>query len=120
MTYDQPTPVSDLQMAFPGSLGDLLPPEQQIPSEFWDGQTPWNQLTSRWFFHGLKGTFVPKPGIDLELALRHIKTILGSFEPQHEHKEAAVAYLMSLWFEKFVPTPERETLAEQADPADPA
>jgi len=45
---------------------------------------------------------------------------LGSFEPQHEHKEAAVAYLMSLWFEKFVPTPERETLAEQADPADPA
>jgi hypothetical protein len=29
----------------------------------------------------------------------HLKAIMGSFQPKHEHKTAGVAYLMSLWFE---------------------
>jgi len=41
---------------------------------------------------------MPNDGIDQNKALRHIKAILGSFEPKHEHKEAAAAYLLSLWF----------------------
>jgi hypothetical protein len=57
---------------------------------------------SRWFFSGLpKGTvFVPHEGIDPAKAMRHLRAILGSFEPKHEHKEAGVAYLMSQWFKE--------------------
>jgi len=52
-------------------------------------------------FSGLKKSEVPpvKEGIDVNMALRHLHAIQGSFEPKHEYKEAAVAYLASLWFE---------------------
>ncbi len=46
--------------------------------------------------------FVSKPGIDETDAKRHLKAVLGSFAPKHEHKEAACAYLMSLWFEDVI------------------
>jgi hypothetical protein len=39
--------------------------------------------------------------VDGELAIRHLQVIQASFEPKHEHKEAAVAYLASLWFTDF-------------------
>lgn len=31
-------------------------------------------------------------------AFRHLAACQGSFEPKHEHKQAAVAWLASLWF----------------------
>jgi hypothetical protein len=41
-----------------------------------------------------------KDGINRKDALLHAITVLTSFEPKHEHKIAAVAYLMFLWFKK--------------------
>ena len=32
----------------------------------------------------------------------HLKSILQSFKPKHERKEAGVAYLMSLWFDDII------------------
>ena len=50
---------------------------------------------SEWFFYGLKDAqFVPNEGIDKGEALRHLGYIMGSWEPQHEHKEAGCAYLL--------------------------
>lgn len=101
----QPKTVDQLTMVFPAKVvGDYLPPYEEIPEEFKRTKTKWNHVVCEWFFKGLpKGTkFVPKEGIDRERALRHIQTCLGSFEPKHEHKEAGVAYLMSLWFEDIV------------------
>jgi hypothetical protein len=102
MDYSHPQEVSDVQMAFPGCLGDLIPPEDEIPEQFWrHNGTVWNEFQSDWFFGGLdEPAFYPKDGIDPEMAYRHLATIQGSFEPAHEHKEAAVAYLASLWFDK--------------------
>jgi len=40
-------------------------------------------------------------GVDGGLAIRHLQVIQASFEPKHEHKEAAVAYLASPWFTDF-------------------
>jgi hypothetical protein len=97
--------VSDLEMAFPADVEKLMPAWEEIPREFKysfavRGMNRWADIASDLFFHGLKGaTFTPKPGIDTTKALRHIKAILGSFAPRHEHKEAAVAYLLSEWFE---------------------
>jgi len=39
-----------------------------------------------------------RPDIDPTLAIRHITAILRSFEPKHEHKIAATAFLLARWF----------------------
>ena len=100
-----PKDVNDVMEAFPSRVvGEYLPEWKDIPKEFQGRSTKWNTLGARWFFEGLpEGTeFVPKEGIVVEKALRHLKVCLGSFEPGHEHKDAGVAYLMSLWFEDVI------------------
>lgn len=96
----EPQTVSDLEIAFPGSVRRLMPDYAAIPVVFKKWDNPYCKLVSKWFFEGLTGNeFQAKPGIDKQKAIRHLQCILGSFEPKHEHKEAAVAYLMSLWFD---------------------
>lgn len=98
----QPKKVTGLDLAFGGSMKDLLPSKEEIPEEFWRGHNKWNTLVSQIFFCGGKiKSMKPKEGIDGKDALNHIKAILGSFEPKHEHKEAGCAYLFSLWFDEF-------------------
>jgi hypothetical protein len=69
----------------------------EIPAEFKRDSNPWVRWQARWFFSGLKSFPAAKAGVDGAVAARHLKTIQGSFEPQHEHKQAAVAWLASLW-----------------------
>lgn len=99
-----PQEIPDVMLAFPASVEkELMPEYKEIPEEFRDlnRKTPWNDLFSKWFFEGLESDeiFIPKEGIDKMSALRHINAIMRSFQPKHEHKEAAVAYLLSLWFQ---------------------
>lgn len=92
--------IDDVEMAFSGDVSNLMPAWEEIPEEFKYGQGKWSELASRWFFKGLRNaTFKPKEGVNQSKALRHIKTVLGSFDPRHEHKIAGVAYLLSQWFE---------------------
>lgn len=97
----EPQEVSDAEVAFPASVSHLLPKREDIPEEFKrHNGTKWNQLFSDWFYRGLKESeFIPKEGVDVDKALRHIKCCMGSWEPKQQHKEAGVAYLLSLWFE---------------------
>lgn len=99
--FGTPSPVTGLDCAFGGSMQKLLPPWKDIPDEYKRGHTKWNSVVSRWFFSGLpKGTqFVAKPGINENAAKAHLRAILVSFEPKHEHKEAGCAYLLSKFFE---------------------
>lgn len=98
--FEEPHTISDAQYAFPARLKELLPTKEQIPKEFWRGHTPWNRFVSEWFFSGwpARGLY-SREDIDPNLAFRHLHTIMRSFEPKHEHKEAAVAWLASRWFE---------------------
>lgn len=93
--------ITGLDIAFPArAVADFMPAMDEIPDEFKNGYTKWNDLQNDWFFFGLKNTkWQPKDGIDSGQAVAHLKVIQGSYEPQHEHKEAAVAYLASLWFD---------------------
>jgi hypothetical protein len=86
--------------ADPEVLG-MMPAMADIPAEFRSERTPFNAIQSEWFFRGIAGPFplAAKPGIDRRAALAHLSAIQRSFAPSHEHKSAAVAYLMSLWFE---------------------
>jgi len=95
--WSKPKDVSRSDCAF-GNVNGLLPRWDEIPKEFKHGRTGWNSLASEWFFSGLdKGRLVAKDDIDANKAIAHLSTILRSFNPEHEHKEAGVAYLMSLW-----------------------
>lgn len=86
---------------------ELLPKREDIPREF-DYTKPdkskWVEITETWFFKGLPSNteFKPRDGIDGHLALKHLRYVLSSFQPKHEHKTEGVAYLMSLWFEDVI------------------
>jgi hypothetical protein len=105
-TTDQwagPQDVSDLTLAFPTSVDALMPDRafcEQALRALPDRGRKWVEIQQRWFFHGLPEDtrFDPRKGIATPRALRHLGAIQGSFEPKHEHKEAAVAYLLSRWF----------------------
>jgi hypothetical protein len=97
----KPKNVTDFDMMFGGKAMELLPKYESIPNEFKiDGtQNKWVKLTNDWFYSGLtKAEWIPQDGIDTKKALRHIKAILGSWDPKHEHKIAGCAYLASQFF----------------------
>lgn len=94
--------VSDLDIAFGGRTRELLPPYEEIPEEFkrMSSRNKWVSMVEDWFYYGLKNLQLkPKEGVDINKAMKHIKAIMGSFEPKHEHKMAGCAYLLSLWFD---------------------
>jgi hypothetical protein len=94
-----PLEVDDIALAFGGDIKTLMPSRDEIPEEFWNRHTYWSRVVGDWFFSGLRDAkWKPRDGIDEQTALRHVAAILRSWEPKHEHKEAAVAYLLSLWF----------------------
>lgn len=96
-----PCDVKDLDIVFGLVELSKFPTREEIPDEFWRGYGVWNKVFNQWFFKGIDPIiFVPKPGIDKKKALQHLAGMMGSFAPKHEHKEAAVSYLMSRWFEE--------------------
>jgi hypothetical protein len=80
----------------------LMPKYEDIPKEFKQMSNKWNRIFNEWFFKGAaQAEYIAKDGVDAEKALRHIRAIMVSFDPKHEHKEAAVAFLLCEWFEHF-------------------
>lgn len=99
MNFDKPLTVSGLDVAFgPKDINTLMPAYASIPEEFKRMSGYWPKWQAEWFFEGLKAMPTPKAGIDLNTAMGHLAAIQRSFEPKHEHKAAAVAYLASIWF----------------------
>jgi hypothetical protein len=101
--------VNRADMAF-GNIKHM-PKYETIPPEFKrHNGNDYVKAVSSWFFSGAKGhpngitigdhTFVAKPGVEAGKALAAIKAVLSSFEPKHEHKEAACAFMLSEWFDK--------------------
>ena len=80
-------------------VAELMPARKDIPEEFvMCSSNPWIKWQSKWMFEGIKSVPEPKEGIDGRLAMRHLASIQRSWQPKHEHKVEAVAYLASLWF----------------------
>lgn len=99
---NKPVKMSPLNSAFGLNVVDSMPKYQDIPEQFKHGYTPQNKLVNKLFFNGGKiDWLVTKPEIDRTDAIRQIKATLGSWEPKHEHKEAAVAMMLAEWFEPF-------------------
>ena len=102
--WTKPTEVDDVTLAFPANALELMPPRDECEAALADlsakERKKWIDFQRTWFFNGLPKDvkFTLRDGIDGDKALRHLGMIQGSFAPKHEHKEAAVAYLASLWF----------------------
>lgn len=94
------TDISVAEVVFPAEVHHLMPEWDDIPEEYKKGVMWANRLFGDWFFVGLSSLDLPwKEDIDPDDAMRHIRTVMGSYQPSHEHKEAAVAYLIDLWTE---------------------
>lgn len=105
-----PQEIDEVTLAYPANVQHLMPEYNSIPEEFrnmnynhrCDDPSKadfWLRFQSDWMFTGLKVIKTDlKEGIDGDKAWRHLSAIQGSYEPKHEHKMAAVAYLASLWF----------------------
>lgn len=93
-----PRPVSGADAAFGGQAMKILPPMSAIPEGFDSPSNPWVRWQMDWFYKGLDRYPVAREGIDLKLAMANLACAQRSFEPKHEHKQAGVAYLASLWF----------------------
>lgn len=87
--------VRDVDVAF-GNI-DHLPKWEDIPQEFKEFRNKYTDIASRWFFGMLKELPKVKEGLDKNDVYRALRSILVSFQPKHEHKEAGVGYLISQW-----------------------
>ena len=95
----KPRKVTEVELAFGGDIKQLIPCMEQIPDKFKTPEEKWNLVAADWLFGGLKGSkWTPKDGINEKDALRHIRAVLVSHEPKHEHKMAGCAYLMDQFF----------------------
>lgn len=92
--------ISDVQMVFPANVLDYMPKYEDIPKKYkTDSYSGTNRLFNDWFFRGLKElSMKTREGVDEGKAIRAIRSIMGSYAPKHEHKEAAVAFLLDEWF----------------------
>lgn len=97
MKFDKPV---DEQIKLTVDVLELMPAHKDIPDNF-ENKDRWVEWQQKWFFSGLSKKDIPnpKPGIDIDKALKHLNAIQRSWAIKHEHKEAGVAYLASLWFE---------------------
>ena len=79
-----------------------MPKYDEIPEKFkeFNLNNKWNKLFNDMFFSGLSELELkPKKGINEKTAWVHLRLWAGSFESKHNHKEAAFAYMASIWFE---------------------
>lgn len=94
-----PRPVSDVTLAFPARvIGSYMPTWEELPEQFQQRASGYESLASHVCFYAVElrpETLIE--GIDANAASRHLCTVSRSFEPKHEHKEAALAFLLSLW-----------------------
>ena len=94
--------VSEANMAFGGNIKTLMPPNSEMAEyrkDWFSGKTWGFNLFNDMFYRGLtKLSLHPKEGIDSAAAFKHIRSIMVSWEPSHEDKTAACAYLFEHWF----------------------
>ena len=90
--------VNDVDMAFPARK--VWPDYEVIPDKYKRRDHPYVELFSGVFFDGKSSLFrgVPREGIDPEKAWRHLVCVFGTYGIQHEHKEAAVCFLIDSFF----------------------
>lgn len=93
--------VTRLDLAF-GKI-DHMPRYDIVPDDFKRSSNQYAAFIASWLFPGISQTELarlrPREGVNQSKALAAIGTIMRSFEPKHEHKNAGCAFLLHAWFE---------------------
>lgn len=99
--------LSAVDIAFPAHALDWMPKYEDIPDEFkergtFGKESEFVTIAHYWFANGLNENveFYPREGVNAQKAFDALRATLGSYAPKHEHKIAAVAYMMACWFEE--------------------
>lgn len=101
--YD-PVELNKVQEAFPADALDYMP-EWDVVADARDRLTWQLDFQRDWMFRGVESDimFIPRDSswgqAEVDRAFRHLGAIQNSYAPKHEHKEAAVAFLIDTWFE---------------------
>lgn len=103
MIFAKPVIVTDSDVVFGhNDVEELLPKWEDIPKEFHSDNDAYVKVINRWFYEGLPSVLealTVKSNVNEYDALRHIASIMASFEQKHERKIYGCAYLVSLFFE---------------------
>lgn len=97
---DHQFPDFDGPAAVFGASRQDYPSREQIPTQFYNGHTPYNKAFAGLFFKGGKLADYGlsfKPGIDQQKAMKAIRALMSSFDPKHEIKGGTVAWALSEW-----------------------
>lgn len=92
-----PVELTDVELAFPAHGLRLMPRDIERKPQ-------WEELANDWFGNRvadiglLCSKFLVDNDGDAEKAWRHLRAIMGSFEPKHEQKIQAVGFLLGTWF----------------------
>ena len=95
--------VTKVDVAFGGGY-KFLPPYDDVPETFKGDSNPYVRLANDLMYKGQPGPDTPSMTLrdDLDSVADKIpdfmRSILGSFQPKHEHKIAGAAYLLSQMF----------------------
>lgn len=94
--FSEPTEVDDVLVAFPAQVEHLMPAWEDIPKDYSDKET-WDEFAHGWFYGKPLPLVLLKKGMSHARVTRHLRCVAGSFQPKHEHKMAAMAWLASQW-----------------------
>jgi hypothetical protein len=100
MGWETPNEFSDAEQAFQVHVLELIPPWDKIPDDFKNYRHPAVKTFNTWMFGKFAGgvNFAAVKGIDPEAAFLHCLVVMKSYQLKHEHKKAAVAFLINRWF----------------------
>jgi hypothetical protein len=93
-----PAETSDAEIAF-GSC--TIPPISDVPEPFRSDyySNEWCKIAEGLFYAGGDvSEWVAIDGVDRDAAIAHFRSVLGSWEPKHEHKMAICGWMLSMWF----------------------
>lgn len=96
-----PVETSMAERAFPALVSHLMPPYEALPDIGADIDGDWIRLAADMVLRGVhnRSSFMPKEGIDAEVAFWHLICLRGSYEPKHQVKIASMAFLAECWFQ---------------------
>lgn len=94
--------ISDVELAFPSTLSKI-PTWESIPEEFKDHHPASTFVMNFWMKKHTWDKFraVPREGVDPKRAFRMISHTLGCWGIKHEHKEAAVGFMLDQFFKQW-------------------
>lgn len=107
--YDFPK-ITGADLAFSTTKTDPKLLKEAISRGYYNGRTVYNDLFSNLFFHGGKIKFKKDLNEDFKNKVwPYTRSLMASFEPKHEEKEAICAMLMS----ELLEPPEDESMLDK-------